>query len=197
MALPDVIPCKVSDEAAGYLSTAPVNRVDLTAAELVGKILGVCGKNPQRIARILARGSLVSGDLRFRWSGVETAAEEIAEFLQGFPEDDPSRTFDPQQCLRIVFRGPRGRVELTRDAGRRTRVLRRRNFWDEALPLLARLQPRYQRYSYSDDCDIFTADLSREAAAGLRACARLLPYTTLEKQIENLDASSVSFHQPR
>ncbi len=197
MALPDVIPCKVSDEAAGYLNTTPVNRVNLTGAELVEKILVVCGKNPQRIARILTRGSLVSGDLRFRWAGVEAAAEEVAEFLKRFPEDDPSRTFDPEQCLRIVFHGPRGRVELTREAGRRTRVLRRRNFWDEAMPLLARLPPRYERYSYSDGCDIFAADLSREAAAGLRGRAKLLRYTILEAQIENLDAANVSFYQRR
>ena len=197
MALPGVIPCKVSDEAAGYLSTAPVNRVDLTSAELVGKIVGVCGKNPERVARILARGSLVNGDLRFRWVGVGAAAGEIEEFLKEFPEDDPSRTFDPQQCLRIVFHGPRGRTELTREAGRQTRALRRRNFWDEALPLLARLPLRYERYSYSDGCDVFAADLSREAAAGLRDSARLLRYTILEAQIKNLDAASVSFYQPR
>lgn len=197
MALPDVIPCKVSDETAGYVNMAPVRRADLTPPELLGKILGVCGKNPGRAARILARGSLVSGDLRFRWAGLEAADEEIAEILQQFPEDDPSRTFAPEQCLRIVFHGPRGQVELTREAGRRTRVLRRRNFWDEAMPLLSRLPPRYERYSYADGCDVFAADLSREAAAGLRGRASLLRYTVLERRIANLDAASVSFYQPR
>ncbi len=175
----------------------PVNRVDLPAAELIGKILGVSGKNPDRIARILARGSLVSGDLRFRWAGMEAAAEEISELLKGLPGNDPSRTFNPKQCLRIVFHGPRGRFEMTREDCRQTRVLRRRNFWDEALPLLTRLSPRYERYSYSDGCDVFVADLSREAIEGLQDRANLIRYTVLEGQIKNLDATNISFYQFR
>lgn len=197
MALPDVIPCKVSDEAAGYLNMTPVRRVDLSSAELIGKILGVCGKNPERIARVLARGSLVSGDLRFRWAGLQTAAEEIAKLLQGFPADDPQRKFDPRQCLRLVFHGPRGRVELTREDAGQPRLLRRKNFWDEAMPLLARLPLRYERYSYSDGCDIFAADLSPEAAAGLRSRARLLRYTVIERRIASMEAAGVSFYQRR
>ena len=117
--------------------------------------------------------------------------------MKEFPEDDPSRTFDPQQCLRIVFHGPRGRTELTREGRQTNPRAKAQEFLGRGAAAAARLPLRYERYSYSDGCDVFAADLSREAAAGLRDSARLLRYTILEAQIKNLDAASVSFYQPR
>jgi len=197
LALPNIIPCKVSDEAAGYVNMVAVNRVDLPAATLVGKILAVTGKNSARIAKILARGSLVSDDSRFRWVGVEATDDELASFLETFPDDDPTQLFDPANCTRIEFQGPRGRVEISREIGRETRVLRRKNFWDEAMPRLAQLSPRYDRYSYSDVCDVFVANLTREMIDVLRDCASLIRYSSIEAQIHNMSGTAVVFYQPR
>ncbi len=197
VALPSIIPCKVSDESAGYVNMVAVNRVDLPAETLVGKILAVTGKDVARIAKILARGSLVSDDSRFRWVGLEATGGEIADFLNTFPDDDPSQAFDPLKCLRIEFQSPRGMIEITREVGRERRALKRKNFWDEAIPLLATASARYDRYSYSDACDVFVADLSRETIDALRDRANLIRFSSIEAQIHNMSSHKVVFYQAR
>ena len=197
LALPETITCKVSSESAGYVTMTAVARVDLPLEELTSKVLGVCGKDSERIARIFLRGSLVSGDSRFRWSPFSLASDQMTELLGRFPDHDPERKFDIGRCDRILLRGVRGDFEIAREAGRQRRLLRRQNFWDPALALLAAQSPRCERYSYSDRADVFEADLAGPALDRFRDLGRLLRFSSLELQVRALPASQVTLFATR
>ena len=197
MALPEVILCKVSSEGAGYVNMAAVARVNLPLEELASKVLGVCGKDPERIARILLRGSLVSGNSRFRWNPFTLASDELTELLARFPDHEPEREFELQQCERLLLRGGRGEFEIARDVGQQRRLLRRQNFWDPALALLSEQGPRCERYSYSDRADVFVTNLDGESLERFRGLASLLRFSSLEAQVRILPASHVTLFVAR
>ena len=197
LALPEVIPCKVSSEGAGYVNMAAVARINLPLEELASKVLGVCGKDPERIARILLRGSLVSGHSRFRWNPFTLASDELTELLARFPDHEPDREFEPQQCARMLLRGVRGDLEIIREVGQQRRFLRRRSFWDPALALLSELAPRCERYSYSDRADVFVTDLNGQSLERFRDLGSLLRFSSLESQVRMLPASQVTLFVAR
>ena len=168
-----------------------VTRVDVPLDDLAARILGICGKDPRRVAGILRRGALVSGDIRYRWQPLQPLDQDVAALLQRFPDHDPDLELDASLCFRMVFRGPRGEFEITREAGQQRRFLRRRAFWDEAVKLIATLSPRCQRHSYSDGADVFAADLTPGSRATLRALGSRLRYTALAAQLRNLPPGRV------
>lgn len=168
-----------------------VARVDLPLEELAAKILGACGKDPVRVAGVLARGSLVSGDSRFRWLPLEVVPDDVEALLARFPDHDPARPFDRARCVRMEFRSARATLELKREVGLRKRPLRRKAFWDEALAVIARLGPRCQAYSYSERADVFAASLTQEARSEMRALSPLLRYALLESKFRALEARTV------
>ena len=196
-ALPATVPCKVSSEAAGYLSMTAVRRADIPLEELAARILAVCGKNPERVASVLARGTLVSGEARYRWQPLQPSADEIAALMDRFPDHDPDAAFDAGRCISIVFRGARGEFQISREVGLQRRAFRRKTFWDEALGLLASLAPRCERYSYADRADVFSAPLDAAACERLRERARLLRFTSLQRQVEALAPGPVMLHARR
>lgn len=176
---------------------ARVASVTLTVEELAGKIVGVCGKNGPRLATILSRGSLVSGETRFRWLPVETSPAEIAGLLEQFPDYDPQLAFDGARCVRMVFRDNRGEFEITRDAGSQKRVFRRKSFWDDALAALGQLDLRCERYSYAEEADVFVAELPLKARRTLAKLAPRLRYTALEARLNALRSDRVSLYTRR
>ena len=176
---------------------ARVASVALTLEELAGKIIGVCGKNGPRLATILSRGSLVSGETRYRWSPVEASPDEIEAILEQFPDYDPQLAFDGTRCVRMVFRDNRGEFEITRDAGSQKRIFRRKGFWDDALAALGQLDLRCERYSYAEEADVFVAELSLEARRTLARLAPRLRYTSLEARLNSLGSDRVSLYTRR
>ena len=197
LTLSPTIACKVSSESVGYLTMSAVRRVDLPLKELMSKILGVCGKDPDRVESILARGSLVSGDVRYRWVPIAASREDLLALLARFPDHDPDRVFDPSQCVRMVLRGDRGEFEITREAGRQKRLFRRKAFWDEALAVIAPLGPRTERYSYSDGADLFSVQLSAPDLRRMRQLGSLLRFNLLETQVRSLQAPHVTLYVRR
>ena len=170
---------------------APVAAVTMTLDDLAAKVLGVCGKDGERVAAVLSRGSLVSGDSRYRWSPIDASPEEVSALLDRFPDHEPDRPFDPELCVLMVFRDGRGEFEIPREVGLQKRFLRRRNFWDEAMELVAGLQPRCERYSYSDEADVFAVELSAESCGALGGLGALLRYSSLEARMRALRADQL------
>lgn len=168
-----------------------VTRVDVPLDHLAARILGVCGKDTARVAGILRRGALVSGDTRYRWQPLRPSDGDVAALLERFPDHDPDLELDASLCFRMVFRGPRGEFGITREAGLQRRFLRRKAFWDEAVALIATLSPRCQRHSYSDAADVFAADLTPHSRATLRDLGGRLRYTALAAQLRNLPSGRV------
>lgn len=170
---------------------APVATVTMALDDLAGKVLGVCGKDGERVAAILSRGSLVSGDSRFRWSPIDASPEEVSALLDRFPDYDRDRAFEPELCVLMLIRDGRGEFEIPREVGSQKRFLRRRNFWDEAMALVAGLQPRCERYSYSDEADVFAVELSAESCGALGGLGALLRYSSLEARMRALRADQL------
>jgi hypothetical protein len=183
MDTPEIVTVKISSEAAEYLSLSQVVVRQMPLAELVEAILGVTGKSLARVCEVLRRGVLVAGASRFRWQGWDPDAESIRRQLDAFPDSDPTRTFRPDQCVRVALCGARCRIEITRETGAARAWLRRRSFWDALMNVAAAARPRYLEYSYKDKADWFRFDLSEEMAAGLRDAASLLRYSALRSRI--------------
>ncbi len=190
MALPDIVPTKISSEAAGYVNITPVAKREMPLAELVEQILGVTGKDARRIREILSRGSFVAGSARYRWPPIEAAEGELRSLLEGFPDPQPERSFEAAKCRSVTLKGLRGSLELTREAASGRRWFKKQSFWEILIPALEACPPSYLRYSYSDRADVYGAPLSIETIRRLQAHAGLLKYSGLAGQLEYLEAGS-------
>lgn len=183
MSLPETIRVKLSSEEAGAVSITAVVVQDMPLRELIELMLGVTGKDHARIHGLLLRGTLVSGASRFRWTGWEAEPESIDALLATFPDPDPALPFAPERCVRAVFHGSGRRIEVTREAGRRRRLLRTGRFWDRLLEIVAAEPPRYAEYSYKERADRYRLDLSCSAGARVKESAGMLPFPTLGAQL--------------
>src|SRR5271166_3763855 len=130
MALPHTVRVKLSSEAAEAISLTPVVVQELPVRELVEHILGLTGKDEPRIRELLLRGSLVSGASRFRWAGWEQDVESLRELLATFPDPDPSLRFEAANCVKVVLRGGRAAIEISREAVDRKSLFQRHTFWE-------------------------------------------------------------------
>ena len=183
---------KISSEDAGSIALTAVVVRDMPVRELVELMLGVTGKDAQRIRELLKRGTFVSGASRFRWSGVEI---DVAELLVGFPDPDPSRPFVAARCTHAILRTGAARIELTREAAQKKRLLQSGNFWDLLHATIP--APQYLDYSFKHRADIFRAPLPADAAKAISAGAKLLAYSVLADQVRAIVPDTVDFYLPR
>jgi hypothetical protein len=164
VALPETIPVKYSEEEAEYLSLRPLVRQTFRMRELVDMILAVTGKDAERVRQVLRSGTTVFHFYRYWWQGFEVDAGELAHLLAEFPEAQPDRAFQMQECVVVHLEVAPGRVGLRlekRQAARR-RLLRRRSLWDCVADLAQRNPPRYSHYAYDQRADCFIAALTPE-----------------------------------
>jgi hypothetical protein len=185
MALPESIRVKLSSEEAGAVSITPVVVREMAARELIGLMLGITGKDPERIHELLLRGTLVSGATRFRWQGWEPDREGIERILATFPDSEPDRPFTAERCTRVVLHGPGCRIELPRAVASRKRLLRRRSYWDVLMEATAGAAMHYVEYSHREQADRYRMEVSTQAAASLRENAALIGYSGLQAQIRD------------
>jgi hypothetical protein len=186
MSLPATVKVKLSSEAAGTISITRVVVQDLPLRDLVEYMLGITGKDEVRVCELLLRGALVSGASRFRWNGWEADPGSIRDLLASFPDPEPARPFAPERCVRVVLRGGRQIVDISREAGDRKPLLRKTSFWDLLMQVAAEASPTYLHYSYKDRADCYRLELSVAAADKLRAGAEMIRFTTLREQIRSV-----------
>jgi hypothetical protein len=163
--------------------------------ELVRQMLGVTGKNADRVREILARGSLVAGSSRFRWEGIVADETEITSLLSRYPDPDPSRSFDAEQCFLAVLHSRGRQWTIERAAGERRRFLRSRSFWNELMTVAA--TPAYAGFSYRESADIYRWTLDARHLESVRSASRLLAYSTLEAQIRTAAITCIDFYVRR
>ena len=197
MALPETIPTKISSEAAGYVSLTPVGREDLPCAELVERIVAVTGKDSERIAEILRRGTFVSGPSRYRWQRIDAQAAELTALLTTLPDEQPGRPFDGAKCHTIFLRGRRARVEIRDDFAKEKRLFKKISFWESLLAALPTPAAKYERYSYAEKADVYSVKIPFEAARRIEQDAALLKYTAVIEQIRLLDVTSAELYVAR
>jgi hypothetical protein len=179
MALPATIRVKLSSEAAGSISLTPVVAQEMAVRDLVEHMLGITGKDEARVRELLLRGSVVSGASRFRWAGWEADADDVRELLATFPDPDPTLVFQAAHCTRVILRGGRQSIEITREAGSRKGLFQRKTFWNLLMDVIAAAAPQYSGYSYRERADRYLRELSRADMERLRAGRDLVRYSTM------------------
>jgi hypothetical protein len=206
---PEVIPVRRTEEEAGYVSIRPVVRQNFRLSDLLGLVLGVTGKHPERIRQILRSGSVSFHGYHYSWGGFPLEEQELAALLARFPDADPSCAFRPEACTAIVLEsggsparpdssGPRPILELERAAASRKRLFRRRSFWDALLAAAASGPLAYGGYSYQWRADLYRLDLGGELAATLASAAKSLAPRDLHHSLRALDrATHIVFICPR
>jgi hypothetical protein len=197
VALPERVRVKLSSEAAEAISLTRVVIQEMPVRELVDVLLGVAGKDAQRLQELLLRGSVVSGASRYRWEGWPVETVELDNLLATFPSPEPQRRFNPAACVRATLQTARGGIDIPRDAASRRGLLRRRNFWDLLLRLVVGAPVEYRTYSYRDRADLYEAPLTLEDNRALREAASLLAYTTLRDRVATQELRSVELFTSR
>ncbi len=160
-------------------------------------MLGITGKDENRVHELLLRGTLVSGASRFRWTGWAAEVDDLRVLVAGFPGDDPERPFQPDRCVRAVLRGGRRTIDVPREAGTRRPLLRKTSFWDILMDLAASGELHYSHYSYKDRADCYKLDMSLADIDKLRAAGEVLKYSSLREQIQSAGFISANLYVER
>jgi hypothetical protein len=197
MAMPQTVRVKLSSEAAEAISITPVVVQEIPIRELVEHMLGVTGKDEPRIRGLLARGTLVSGASRFRWTGWDADEESIRDLLATFPDPDPNRRFAAERCQRAILRGGRHAVDVPREAPGRRGFFHRASFWDLLMEVAAGATLSYAGYSYRDRADRFHSPLGRGETERLRSASGIVRYSTLRDQLAAAAFSELELYVAR
>jgi hypothetical protein len=75
-------------------------------------------------------------------------------------------------------------------------MFRGSSFWDAVMEL-AQAAAVYVEYSYRERADVFRARLSGAEQQTIREAAKLLTYSTYEKQIQDSGVESIDFYVRR
>jgi len=186
MALPEIVRVKLSSEAAESISITPVVVQDLPVRELVEHMLGVIGKDEQRVRELLARGSLVSGASRFRWVGWQPDPGSLRELLATFPDPEPGRPFAAERCVHATLRGGRQPIEIPREAMARKSLFQRESFWDVLIEVIGAAPLSYSGYSYRDRADRYLRQFTHDEVVRLRSASGNVKFSTLRDQIRTV-----------
>jgi hypothetical protein len=200
--LPETIPVKYTEEEAGAISMRPVVRQVFRSAELVDMIVGVAGKDPQRIRQILHSGTVVFHSYRYWWQGIEADPSALDEILARYPDADPALPFRPENCTEVIFESgnpsPRPLLHIRREDASRKRLLRSRSFWDSLVALARHSTLVYREYSYSLRGDFYVMTLTSVERARLAEDAARLAPRSLRASLAALPAAAhLAFLCPR
>jgi hypothetical protein len=199
---PEFIPIRYTEEEAGYVTVRPVVRQTFRFNDLLDMVLGVTGKQPDRIRQILRSGSVSFRSYRYTWDGFEITEQELNAPLARFPDADPSRAFPPHACTAALLETGGARpghiMELTRSNASRKRLFRGSSFWDVLMETAARNALGYEGYSYLRRGDLYRLDVADELLASLAQAAGALAPRDLRRDLRALDrASRIVFVCPR
>ena len=171
MPLPETISVRFTEEDAGYVTVRPVVKQTFRLAELADMVVSVTGKNVSRVQQIFRTGTVVYNGYRYWWDGFPSNEYEVTGLLALFPDDDPSRPFDPAQVtavsLEIGGGTQRSLVNITRSEASTKKLFHKRSPWEILLEAAQGSAPRYAKYSHADRADVYRAHPSLEAAASL------------------------------
>jgi len=168
MPLPQQIPVRYTEEDAGYVSVRPVVKQAFRLHELADMIVSIAGKDPARVQQIFRSGTVVYHGYRYWWDGIVAEASEIAALLVPFPDDDPSRPFEPSKATAALLEIGGGSqchvVEILRAEASEKKFLGSRSPWQVLLQNAASHTGRYERYSHARRADLFRISLPYDQA---------------------------------
>ncbi len=149
MPLPETIAMRLTEDDAGYVTVRPVVKQTFRLAELADMVLSVTGKNASRVQQIFRAGTVVYNGYRYWWDGFASNEDEITGLLALFPDDDPSRLFNPAQVTAVS-------LEIGGGTQRSLVGIARRE-----------ASAKYEKYSHAERADVYRVHLPFEMAASL------------------------------
>ena len=171
MPLPQQIPVRYSEEDAGYVSMRPVVKQTFRIHELTDMVVSVAGKDPPRVQQIFRTGTVVYNGYRYWWESLSADLPEIELLLAQFPDDDPSRPFEPTKVAALLLESGGGTqrsvVEISRQEASSKRLFGKSSPWDILARFAANSAPRYEKYSYLRRADLFRLTLPYDRAQQL------------------------------
>jgi hypothetical protein len=173
MPLPQQIPVRYAEEDAGYVSVRPVVKQVFRLQELADMVVSIAGKDPARVQQIFRSGTAVYHGYRYWWDGIAAEASEIAALLVSFPDDEPSRPFEPSKATAALLEIGGGTqchvVEILREEALEKKFLGKFSPWQVLLRSAASHTARYEKYSHVRRADLFRISLPYNDAEQLVA----------------------------
>jgi len=169
--LPESISVQYTEESAGYLAMTPVVKQTFRLGELVDMAVSVAGKDAAQVEHVLRAGAATYKGYHYKWEGFAASAAELGELLAAFPDEDPSRAFEPAAASAAILESGGGTetmlVEIPRGAASARRLFGRRSPWDVLLAFAEEFAPRYEKYDYGRRGDRFRIALHYDDARRL------------------------------
>jgi len=162
---------RFTEDDAGYVTVRPVVKQAFRLAELADMVVSVTGKNAVRVQQIFRAGTVVYNGYRYWWDGFASKEDEITGLLALFPDDDPTRLFDPAKVtgvsLEIGGGTQRSLVGIVRREASAKKLFHKRSPWDILLKAAQDSTPRYEKYSHAERADVYRVHFPFETAASL------------------------------
>ena len=173
MPLPSQIPVRYTEEDAGFVSVRPVVKQTFQLHELVDMVVSVASKDSVRVQQIFRSGTVVYNGYRYWWDALQADRDELDRLLLPFPDDDPTRPFDPEQATAVLLEIGGGAqltvVEITREDAAQKKLFAKHSPWDVLTNFAATRSPRYDKYSHVRRADLFRLSLPFDQAQPLLA----------------------------
>ena len=171
MTLPLQIPVRYAEDDAGYVSMRPVVHQVFRLNELTDMVVSVVGKDPERVRQIFHTGSVAYHGYHYWWDSLAAELAEVDKLLASFPDDDPSRSFNPGIITAILWETGGGTqrniMEITREQAMERKLFGKISPWDVLAEFAASVGPRYEKYSYSRRADLFRLTVPFDRAQAL------------------------------
>ncbi|MGB2663256.1 MAG: hypothetical protein WAK48_04580 [Candidatus Acidiferrum sp.] len=173
MALPQEIGVRYAQDDAGYVSMRPVVKQTFRLNELADMVVSVVGKDAERVQQIFRTGAVVYNGYHYWWDPVTAELAEVRTLLAPFPEDDPSRAFDPASATAVLFESGGGSqrsvVEITAQEAGSKKLFGKTSAWEVLTDFSRSFVPRYEKYSYGRRVDMFRLTIPFDRAQPLLA----------------------------
>jgi hypothetical protein len=166
MGMPQQIPVRYAEDDAGYVTVRPVVKQTFRLNELVDMVVSVAGKDAARVQQILRTGTVLYNGYHYWWDPLWAELGEIESLVAGFPDDDPSRPFEPARVSAILLESgggtQRNLVEISREEAREKKLFGKTSPWNVLTGIAGTAAPRYEKYSHGRHADLFRVTLPFE-----------------------------------
>ena len=166
MRLPQQVPVRYAEDDAGYVSMRSVVKQTFRLNELVDMVVSVVGKDAGRVEQIFRTGTVIYNGYHYWWDPISADAGEVEGLVAGFPDDDPSRPFDPERVSAVLLESGGGTqrnvMEISREEAKEKKFFGKRSAWNVLMDFATAAAPRYEKYSHGRHADLFRVTLSFE-----------------------------------
>jgi hypothetical protein len=173
MALPQEIGVRYAEDDVGYVSMRPVVKQTFRLNELADMVVSVVGKDAERVQQTFRTGAVVYNGYHYWWDPVNAELAEVQTLVAPFPEDDPSRAFDPASATAVLFESGGGSqrsvVEITAQEAGSKKLFSKTSAWELLTDFSRSFVPRYEKYSYGRRADMFRLTIPFDRAQPLLA----------------------------